>query len=327
MIRPSRAIIAASCILLLCNLSWAQPSSDEPTPPSSSDEPAKPSGGADEPSKPSNDEPAKPSGDPDEPAKRSSPRGPDEPGGSVDEPPPPPTPVIKKQTTPSALWGIGLHMRAMFLHPWFFNAVATQASTPLNAMAFGAEAIRRKGDFDIAFSIDFGLYGPEDGNWLGKGESPERKTDYVVFSNFNMLTFGAHFVWHAEIAKWVSFVYGAGVGVSIVLGDLLRISNDPARCVKENAGNENLCFPKGVDPNAWQGASAASRDRQAKALGSGPDDPDNPHQFKSDAVPPVLPMLHLLVGFDFKLSDVVSLRVDGGFRNAFYLGATGYYFF
>lgn len=316
---PARAIELRALELQPPLLWLAQ--SDEPTPPpGDSDEPAPPPGAGDEPTAPKKaaDEPTPPAkGDADEPAKPGTPTGDpsQEPGYRPDEP----APIEKpKPKGPLAKHGLGLQLRAIFVHEWFLNAFL-DASTPLNSMAFGAEFIRRKNDLDIIASVDFGFYGPEDGNYLGNGENPATKTDYVQFRDFNILSFNAHFIWHLPIQRWVSFIYGVGIGLGVVLGDMYRISNDPARCTRDNAANEDLCFPRGVDPR--------TREEDLKRLAGGVDDPNDPHLFKEDGVPPVVPMIHALVGFNFNITDEISVRVDGGFRNAFYIGATSHWFF
>jgi hypothetical protein len=58
------------------------------------------------------------------------------------------------------------------------------------------------------------------------------------------------------------------------------------------------------------------------------DSPETPHLFKEEDVWPVVPIVHLLVGLNFKISDQFSVRLDGGWRGVtFYTGATGHYFF
>ena len=41
----------------------------------------------------------------------------------------------------------------------------------------------------------------------------------------------------------------------------------------------------------------------------------------------MIPIVHLLVGVNFKINEQFSVRVDGGFHDAFYFGAAGHYFF
>ncbi len=291
--------------------------SDEPTPPKApgSDEPTPPKATSDEPTPPKTEEPAAPGAGSGEPGAGSG-----EPGAaSGEEPKAPPKPEaeLKKKKSGSASYGIGINVRAIFIHPWLLG-IFLDESTPLNSMAFGGEFVRRKDNMDLIASVDLGFYSPTDGNYLGKNKSPSEKTDYVQFRGLKILSFSAHLVWHEELTRWMSFVYGVGAGIGIVLGDVYRISNDPARCTKENAGNIDECFPRGVDPQ--------TREVDLARLTGGTDTPTDPHLFKEGDVPPVVPVIHFLVGFNFKVSEQVSIRVDGGFRDAFYFGVTSHWF-
>ena len=54
-----------------------------------------------------------------------------------------------------------------------------------------------------------------------------------------------------------------------------------------------------------------------------------PHQFADANKPPVLPIINLVVGFDFRLPQVRGweAKIEGGFYNAFFLGGgVGYTF-
>ena len=54
-----------------------------------------------------------------------------------------------------------------------------------------------------------------------------------------------------------------------------------------------------------------------------------PHQFVDPNMPPVLPIVNLVVGVDFRLPQVRGweAKIEGGFYNAFFLGGgVGYTF-
>jgi hypothetical protein len=283
------------------------PASGQPTEPVEGSEPAP----SDEPAAPS-DEPAVPS---DEPAAPSS---------TSDEPEAPlaqVTATAPPAAEPEVQYGLGVHLRGIFVPTWLLN-LFLDASTPLNSAAVGAEFVRRKGEFDIIGSIDFGFYSPRDGNYLGNGDDPATETDYLHFDGLNALGFSVHFIKHEEILPWLSFVWGGGVGLAVVLGDIFRASS--AGCNEGNLDDLDACSPRfddySSDSDAWikNGNNYGSEDEDSIA---------NPKLFKEEDVPPVIPIVHLLVGFNFKITDFFAVRLDGGFRNAFYVGATGHYFF
>ena len=249
----------------------------------------------------------------------------DEPVGTTDpgapaaqpagEPPAPPAATVAAQ--PKVSYGAGMHLRGIFVPTWFLG-MFLDASTPLNSVALGGEFVRRKGNFDIVASMNFGFYSPDDGNYLGNGKNPGIDTDYIQFRNLNLLAFDVAFIGHHYFLPWLSLVYGAGLGFGIVLGEVLRISN--SGCTHDNVSDIDSCYPVGMDLSDRDGWLA-------EHTCSGPDSPGAPCQYKEDDVWPVLPIVHVLLGVNFKINEQFSVRVDGGFHNAFYFGAAGHYFF
>lgn len=228
-----------------------------------------------------------------------------------------PTPTVTAKPKKAVQYGAGVHFRGIFVPEWFLNAFL-DASTPLNSVGFGGEFVRRKGNFDLVASVNFGFYSPRDGNYMGNGKNPAYDADYIQFRNLNVLAFDVAFIWSHDFTKWFSLIYGAGLGFGIVLGDIYRISNNG--CTPENVSDINRCYPKGMDLNnreAWLAAHT----------GTGGDSPENPWLYREDGKWPVIPIVHLLLGVNFKISEQFSVRVDGGFHNAFYVGAAGHYFF
>ena len=208
-------LLAILLALLLTTAAWADESkdSDEPTPPSS-DEPTAP-GASKKKAKPANsDEPAAPAAkaapandDPNEPTApgAATKLDKDEPGGADDaiDADPIATAAAKK-IRPAVEYGIGLQLRGIFVPEWFLG-MFLDASTGLSSMSLGGEFIRRKGNFDIVASINFGFLSPDDGNYLGKGERPQDETDYMQFRNLNLLAFDIAFIGHHHFNNWLSF--------------------------------------------------------------------------------------------------------------------------
>ncbi len=287
--------------------------SDEPTPP------------ADEPSNMTSDEPTPPGAiGGDEPTAPGAGVEAGEPGAKPEETGMEPKEEVKVKAKKSVLYGAGFQFSGIFVPSWFLNAFL-EHSTPLNSVSFGGQFIRRKGNFDLIASVNFGLYSPRDGNYMGKNKSYDIDVDYLQFRNLNVLSFEVAFVWHHEFTEWVSLVYGAGLGLGVVLGDIYRISagggtDGRGKCNPENAENPDECYPLGMDVSRreeWLNQHTCND----------PDSVDSPCLYPESDVWPVIPIVHLLVGLNFKVSEQFSVRVDGGFHDAFYVGATSHYFF
>jgi hypothetical protein len=76
-------------------------------------------------------------------------------------------------------------------------------------------------------------------------------------------------------------------------------------------------------------AAGCSDAQLAATQGSGVDDPADPHRFADPNVPPILPIVNVLVGVDFRLPRVRGweAKLEGGFYDAFFLGGgVGYTF-
>jgi len=243
------------------------------------------------------------------------------------EPRPPvePRALVKPRSSNAVQYGAGVHVRAIFVPEWFLGAFLA-SSTGLSSAALGGEFVRRKGDFDLVASMNFGFYSPPDGTYMGKNKDPMYDADYVQFRNLNVIAFDVAFIWHHQFLKWLSLVYGGGLGLGIVLGDIYRISDYVGNCRLENLKNLGQCNPTSnpQDLEAWNKNHNAWANSHA---GTGSDSAQAPHLYREDGKWPVIPILHLLVGVNFKINEQFSVRVDGGFHNAFYLGAAGHYFF
>jgi hypothetical protein len=224
---------------------------------------------------------------------------------------------------PTVSYGVAIRGRWVSVPKWMLN-LFTKRNMPLSSYAYAAEFMRRKGEFDMIFSVGYQHMGPADGNWLGKGHEAAIDTDFVQFRNFGMVTLDMSFVWHSFLNEWFGLHYGAGLGLGIMTGDMLRTSN--AGCTEANAGDLSQCHPQGVECGP-----GGCNEAQLKATMNnvGMDDPNNPRRFSDPNVPPVLPIVNVVVGVDFRLPRVRGweAKVEGGFYNAFFLGGgVGYTF-
>lgn len=244
---------------------------------------------------------------------------PEEPGGATA-----PAPAVSTTPTPvprDAFYGVGARLRWVSIPGWLLD-LFTKENQPLSSYGFAFEAFRRKGDMDIMVGLSYQRMGPPDGNWLGKGQPAAIETDLVQFRNFGFIGFDASFIWRTALSEYASFRYGAGLGLAIITGQMLRVSN--AGCTEQNVGNTLQCKPSYCPPTGCT-EELHVRNSQGR-LDQGPTDA---HRFKDTNVPGAVPILNLVTGIDFHIPSVkgLELRAEGGFYNAFFLGlAAGYIF-
>src|SRR5262250_1270501 len=108
--------------------------------------------------------------------------------------------------------GVGGRFRYIFLPSAVLNLFLGH-STSMNSFAAGGEVIRRKGNLDIVFGLEYANISPSNGLYLEKGKNPALMTDqpdYVTFDNFSMISLDGTFIWHSDLADWMQFRYGTG---------------------------------------------------------------------------------------------------------------------
>jgi hypothetical protein len=199
-------------------------------------------------------------------------------------------------------WGVGARLRWVFL-PKALIEVFVDHGTGMSSVGYGAEVITRKGDFDIVFGFEYEDIAPEAGLYLEKGDMPNSMTDgpdLVEFDGFGLLGLDVQFVQNARLTDKVALRYGGGVGVGLVLGDVLQ--------------TDYYC------PGATQPSDLENQTGCVPVLGG-------KNKTPSDDVPPVVPIISALFGARFQVSDGFTLNFETGFRNMFYLGVSGGYLF
>jgi hypothetical protein len=162
---------------------------------------------------------------------------------------------------------------------------------------------------------------PPDGIWLGKGKDINADADLVQAKGFGLITFDAAYVLRQYFSPYFGIHYGAGLGLGIVRGKILRTSatHDP------NTGKTEV-----VVAGVCGGANPPCTDAQLKNTEGTPDlGPTGPHRFQETSIPSAIPIINLLFGLDFPvpLPDKSNLefRLEGGFYDGFFVGLTAGY--
>jgi hypothetical protein len=216
--------------------------------------------------------------------------------------PPPPDPAadLTEAPPPAAprdLWyGAAARLRWVSVPRWLLDEF-TKTNVPLSSWSTGVELFRRKGNFDFALSFNYVNLSPPDGNWLGTSSDPAVAVNYVHFDHFAMYAFDASFIWHTYVNRWFGLRYGAGFGLGILTGHIVRTMLSDGQC---NAQNASTCRPTA-----------------------------NETAFNSGSVPPAVPILNVDLGVDFRIPKAkgLEIRLDGGFYDTFFLGGAVAYAF
>jgi len=230
---------------------------------------------------------------------------------------------------PTAQFGFAVRSRYVSVPAWFLGLFTKENTTLSSFGHFGAEFLHRKGNRDIAVGVSWQNMSPPDGNWLGTGKQGYKDVDYVQFKDLQMWGIDATFIWHNNFNEYIGVHYGAGLGLGILTGKILRTSagtgttaNNP--CV-DNPGNEKLCYPVTCP-------SGPCTESELQKTESNPnrDQAGAPHRFPETSVPGAIPILNFLAGVDLRIPDVPGLEFrlpEVGFYNAFYIGMGVNYLF
>ena len=181
---------------------------------------------------------------------------------------------------------------------WFFDNDSDGANPyprpKVRAYTVGAEFVTKKGPANWIFYLEYLGNLMQEGYW----DDVERPAahddgDWIRPDGIGMVVLGSNYGYSVDATDWWSFVFGGGVGLGVMTGELTR----------------------------WgPGGSQATRDGDCL--------PESPAYTRKDAcpedgstdVPRVLPMVDVTVSSKFHFGDQASLRLDAGLHNMLYLG-------
>lgn len=202
----------------------------------------------------------------------------------------PPTPAVAEDPNKPA-FGVGLRLRQTFIPTSIIEAFVERAEGGFSNFGIGIEGIRRRGDLEISFGVEYESLAGDNGIWIDN----DLAADLLEYEDFAWITGDFTFVWHTKLHEYVALRYGGGAGLGIILGDVLQtdyICNPP-----DSVGS---CQP---DPGG-----ADMREPQEK-------------------IPPVFPVVNILAGLQIRPTKNIAINVEGGMRTVFYFGSTVAYFF
>jgi hypothetical protein len=226
-----------------------------------------------------------------------------EPTESAPRPPVPEAIAAVGPVRPPLAWGVGLRARWVSVPSWLLG-LFTKHNIPLFTFGhFGIEAFRRNGDFDLAFAFSYQNMSPRDGNWLGDGHDPAVDTKFLQFRGFSIYSADISFIWHPMLSSWFGLHLGAGLGVAVVRGDLYLFPSEG--CDSTNLDNLNACHPPGFTCANGVCTSPVTLTRSP-----------------SRDVLPVVPLINLVAGVDFRLPNVKGweAKLEAGFYDALFFG-------
>jgi hypothetical protein len=212
------------------------------------------------------------------------------------------TAEAKKKAEIEPEYGLGVRVRTVFVPKPILELFVEEASGGVFQPGFGLELSRRKGNFELVLGLEYESLSPDDGFWLDKGDDPndpEETPDFLEFNDLAWVTADIAFIFNAALTESLSFRYGAGLGIGVVLGEVLQTDST---CTPGTDDIQEDCTPD-----------------QTGAPGRQLNDPAD--------LPPVFPVVDLIVGLQFRPIDKLTLNVETGIRTVGFFGVSSTYYF
>ncbi len=201
-------------------------------------------------------------------------------------------------------FGVGPRLRWIMVPSWFVGMFGVDMKSNshllINNIAAGAEFTYRKDGFDVTASVWYvGL------NWNGyvsfKGNDEDANSWEVVENNLRGLMITVDFIWSTSLTDWFAITYGAGLGLGIPFGDIIRT---------EATSSSNHTRP-------CQGPSDTDPDCHAR------EEYGEIYEIPTR----IIPWINFLFGMRFKVHRHVALYTDFGFGLGFQAGVRGVFIF
>jgi len=204
-----------------------------------------------------------------------------------------------KQRKIAPEFGLGVRVRTIYIPKFVIELFYEEATSSVFKPGFGLEFSRRKGNFELVIGVEYENLSPSDGFFLGKDSNPnvpEQAPDYIEFDDFSWVAADVAFLFNAPLNKQLSFRYGAGLGVGVVLGEVRQTDST---CAANTDDIQTDCMR---NPNAMQVNEAAD-------------------------LPPVLPVVDLLAGLQWRPAEKFTINLEGGLRSVPFLGLSSMLYF
>ncbi len=218
-------------------------------------------------------------------------------------------------------WGVDVRLRSVYVITPILGLFVDRNPGGSQNYGFGVDLVRKKGDNEAQFGIEYEHVNAAPGVWINKGDTvPQDVADYILSPDdaghqFGWLTLEASYFFHKPFNKYVSLRYGGGIGLGIVTGELDYYK---VQCA---AGATNSNPEPGCVPARFNG-TAQYTDINGNVLPS----QNDPGPFKYNT-PPVFPVLNAIIGVQIHPTDKAYINIEGGLRTLFFFGLSAGYFF
>jgi hypothetical protein len=213
-------------------------------------------------------------------------------------------------------YGVGVRLRSVWVPKAILELFVTRAAGGAHNYGIGVDLSRRRGNTELQLGFEYEHINVGQGVWINNGDNVATgdEADYVLGpdatsgsgTQFGWFTLEFSFINHAPITPWLSFRYGAGLGIGVLIGE---IDHYNIICA---AGSTNAAPEPGCVAPRFGGTGAYS-EGQATLV-------------KYD-LPPVFPVVNAILGLQFKPTENMTINLEGGIRTMPFVGVSSSFFF
>ena len=213
-------------------------------------------------------------------------------------------------------YGVGVRLRSVWVPKPILELFVTRAAGGAQNYGIGVDLSRRRGTTELQLGFEYEHVNVGQGVWINNGDNVAMgdEADYVLGPDattgsgkqFGWFTLEFSFLNHAEITPWLSFRYGAGLGLGVLIGEIDHY-NIICAAGATNANPEPGC----VAPRF--GGTGMYTEGQATLV-------------KYD-LPPVFPVVNAIIGLQFRPMDKMTINLEGGIRTMPFVGVSSSVFF
>jgi hypothetical protein len=214
-------------------------------------------------------------------------------------------------------YGVGVRLRSVFVPKPILELFVTRAAGGAQNYGIGLDLSRRRGTTELQLGFEFEHINVGQGVWINSGDNVAMgdEADYVLGPDatsgsgkqLGWFTVEFSFLNHAEITPWMSFRYGAGLGLGILIGELDHYNIICAAGATNGAPEPGCVAPR------YPGGTGMYSEGQATLV-------------KYD-LPPVFPVVNAILGLQFKPTDKMTINLEGGIRTMPFVGVSSSVFF
>jgi hypothetical protein len=211
-----------------------------------------------------------------------------------------PAPAAAAASDAAPTWWVGPYLEGIVVPSFLLKLFLAASPTVFNA-SYGATITHRNPDgFSWVLGLGYAGYG-FDGPFRAKGD-PELDTEYLN-SSLGLLNVRGMLLWSADISSKLSFEYGVGIQLGVVLGEMRRteayktLGGEYAACAGVATPDLMYCEPttNGQESNLYNEEGAH-------------------YHVKEERVPPVAAALMIpALGLRYTPVNNIAIKVEAAF--------------